>query len=291
MSQCDSCASKSACGGSCPSGGAEQELTEAQKFTHIKHIIVVMSGKGGVGKSSFSAILSMMLRRRGFEVGLLDADITGPSIPKLFGVDQRPEMGPHGIEPVKTKTGIGLMSMNLLLEHDDDPVVWRGAMISGVIGQFITEVCWGDLDFLVVDLPPGTGDAPLTVLQQLKVSGALIVTTPQSLSNMVVRKGIKMLELMHIPALGLAQNMTYIRCDNCDHRMDIFGKSNAEETCKAFQVPLLGEFPLDPQLSQLGDAGKIEDYDGEVMSLLNEACDAFLANLEKAEVGQKTENE
>ena len=192
-------------------------------------------------------------------------------------------MGEHGIEPVKSASGINLMSMNLLLEHDDDPVVWRGAMVAGVIGQFITEVCWGDLDYLVVDLPPGTGDAPLTILQSLRVSGALIVTTPQSLSNMVVRKGIKMLEMMNIPTLGVAQNMSYLRCDHCDHRMDVFGKSNAEETCKQFNVPLLGEFPLDPGLSELGDAGTIEEYDGEVMTILTEACDSLLKRVAEAE--------
>ena len=152
MSQCEGCASASSCGGSCPSG-QEQQLTEAQKHTNIKNIIVVMSGKGGVGKSSFSSVLAMALKKRGFEVGLMDADITGPSIPKLFGVSHQPAMGEYGIEPIKSKSGISLMSMNFLLPHDDDPVVWRGALITGVVQQFITDVCWGDLDYLVVDLP------------------------------------------------------------------------------------------------------------------------------------------
>lgn len=274
MSQCGGCASASTCGGSCPS--QEQVLTEAQKHTNIKHVIVVMSGKGGVGKSSFSSILAIALRKRGFEVGLLDADITGPSIPKLFGVHGHPQPGEYGIEPLKSKSGISLMSMNFLLQNDDDPVVWRGAMITGVVQQFITEVCWGDLDYLVVDLPPGTGDVPLTILQTMKVEGALIVTTPQGLSNMVVRKGLKMLDMMNIPALAIAENMSYVRCDNCNHQIDIFGKSKVKETCEAFNLPLLGQFPIDPKLAELGDEGEIEAYDGEVLIKLMENMQILL---------------
>ncbi|MDO4280644.1 MAG: Mrp/NBP35 family ATP-binding protein [Peptococcaceae bacterium] len=274
MSQCEGCASASSCGGSCPS--QEPTLTDAQKHTNIKHVIVCMSGKGGVGKSSFSSILAIALKNRGFAVGLMDADITGPSIPKLFGVNEQPQVGEFGVEPVKSKKGISLMSMNFLLPHDDDPVVWRGAMITGVVQQFITDICWGDLDYLVVDLPPGTGDVPLTVMQNLNVSGALIVTTPQGLSNMVVRKGLKMLDLMNVPALGIAENMSYIRCGNCGEEIKLFGESHVQETCDQFQLPLVGQFPLDPQLSEMGDAGKIEDYDGEVLSLLTENLDVLL---------------
>ncbi len=277
MSQCGSCSSAGTCGGSCPS--QEQELTEAQKHTNIKNIIVVMSGKGGVGKSSFSSVLAIALRKRGFEVGLMDADITGPSIPKLFGVNEQPKMGEYGIDPIKSKSGISLMSMNFLLPHDDDPVIWRGAMITGVVQQFITDVCWGDLDYLVVDLPPGTGDVPLTILQSMKVGGALIVTTPQGLSNMVVRKGLKMLDMMNVPVLGIAENMSYVRCGSCGERINVFGESHVQETCDQFQVPLLGQFPLDSKLSEMGDAGNVEDYDGEVLSLLTENLDALLKSL------------
>ena len=277
MSQCGSCSSAGTCGGSCPS--QEQELTEAQKHTNIKNIIVVMSGKGGVGKSSFSSVLAIALRKRGFEVGLMDADITGPSIPKLFGVNEQPKMGEYGIDPIKSKSGISLMSMNFLLPHDDDPVIWRGAMITGVVQQFITDVCWGDLDYLVVDLPPGTGDVPLTILQSMKVGGALIVTTPHGLSNMVVRKGLKMLDMMNVPVLGIAENMSYVRCGSCGERINVFGESHVQETCDQFQVPLLGQFPLDSKLSEMGDAGNVEDYDGEVLSLLTENLDALLKSL------------
>ena len=280
MSQCDGCASASTCGGSCDAKAPE--LTEAQKNTNIKNIIVVMSGKGGVGKSSFSSILSIALKRRGFEVGIMDADITGPSIPKLFGVNEQPKMGEHGIEPVKSKTGISLMSMNFLLPHDDEPVVWRGAMITGVVQQFITDICWGDLDYLVIDMPPGTGDVPLTILQSMKVNGALIVTTPQGLSNMVVRKGLKMLDLMKVPALGIAENMSYVRCPGCDERINIFGESHVDETCAQFKLPLLGQFPLDSKLSEMGDAGDIESYDGEVLAVLTENLDTLLTSVQEA---------
>ena len=278
MSQCESCSSSGSCGGSCPN--KEKELTEAQKHTNIKNIIVVMSGKGGVGKSSFSSILAVALRKRGFEVGLMDGDITGPSIPKLFGVSKQPDMGEHGIDPVKSKSGISLMSMNFLLPHDDDPVVWRGPIITGILEQFITDVCWGNLDYLVVDLPPGTGDAPLTIMQDMRVGGALIVTTPQSLSNMVVRKGINMLQMMKIPALGIAENMSYVRCNNCNERINVFGESHVKDTCDKFDIPLIGQFPLDPHLSEMGDAGKIEDYEGEVLTLLTENMDKILSRLE-----------
>ncbi len=279
MSQCGSCSSAGSCGGSCPS--QEQELTDAKKLTIIKNIIVVMSGKGGVGKSSFSSVLAIALKKRGFEVGLMDADITGPSIPKLFGVNEQPKMGEYGIDPIKSKSGISLMSMNFLLPHDDDPVIWRGAMITGVVQQFITDVCWGELDYLVVDLPPGTGDVPLTILQSMKVGGALIVTTPQGLSNMVVRKGLKMLDMMNVPALGIAENMSYVRCGGCGERINVFGESHVQETCDQFQVPLLGQFPLDSKLSEMGDAGKVEEYDGEVLALLTENLDGLLKQLEE----------
>ena len=278
MSDCSSCASNQnggcASGGSCPSG--EAGPTEAQKRSHIKNIIVVMSGKGGVGKSSFSSLVAIALNKKGYQVGLLDADITGPSIPKLFGVKAKPEVTEFGALPVESKTKIKLMSMNFMLPHEDDPVIWRGPVIASVIKQFTNEVVWGDLDYLVIDLPPGTGDVPLTILQGLEVTGAIIVTTPQSLSNMVVRKGIKMLELMEVPVLGLAENMSYLPCPDCDSQIEIFGKSHLEETSKAFDLNLLGRFPLDPTLAQLGDEGNIEAYQGKVLELLMENIEKIL---------------
>lgn len=278
MSECSSCASHQnggcAGGGACPSG--EVTLTEAQKRSHIKKIIVVMSGKGGVGKSSFSSLIAVSLNKKGYKVGLMDADITGPSIPKLFGVKAKPEVGEFGAFPVESKTKIKLMSMNFMLPHEDDPVIWRGPVIASVIKQFTDEVVWGDLDYLIVDLPPGTGDVPLTILQGLDVTGAIIVTTPQSLSNMVVRKGIKMLEMMEVPVLGLAENMSYLLCPDCDSQIEIFGKSHLEETSKAFDLNLLGRFPLDPTLAKLGDEGKIEDYNGKVLEVLMENIEKVL---------------
>ena len=264
-SSCSSCSSASSCGGSCPSGAAaEPQKTQAQQLSNIKNVIVVMSGKGGVGKSSFSSLIAIALQKMGKKVGILDGDITGPSIPKLFGVKGLPEVSEYGAYPLKSKGDISIMSMNLMLQNEEEPVVWRGPVISGVIKQFWEEVIWGELDYLVVDLPPGTGDAPLTILQTLPVSGVIVVTSPQDLSNMVVRKGIKMLEMMKIPVLGIAENMSYFECPDCGKHVNIFGESKVNETCQKYQVPLMGKFPLDPEISRLGDLGQIEDYHGKV---------------------------
>lgn len=277
MSECSSCPSNkggSCSAGSCPS--AEPELTEAQKNSNIKNIIVIMSGKGGVGKSSFSSLVAIALNKKGYKVGIMDADITGPSIPKLFGVKGKPEVGPYGAYPVASKTGIKMMSMNFMLPEEDDPVIWRGPVVAGVVKQFSEEVVWGEIDYLIIDMPPGTGDVPLTIMQSLPVDGALIVTTPQSLSNMIVRKGIKMLEMLDVPALAIAENMSYLPCPECDAEIAVFGESHVEETCKKNKVPLLGKFPLDPKISSLGDKGQIEDYEGKVLDLLLENLIDFL---------------
>ena len=281
MSSCSGCASQGSCdstscsSGSCSSCGVPQK-TQAQQLSNIKNVIVVMSGKGGVGKSSFSSLIAVALNKKGYKVGILDGDITGPSIPKLFGIHTNPQMSEFGAYPPKSENGIAVMSMNLLLPNDDEPVVWRGPVISGVIKQFWEEVIWGDLDYLVVDLPPGTGDATLTILQTLPVNGVYMVTAPQSLSNMIVRKGIKMVEMMNLPVLGIAENMSYLSCPDCSKKINLFGESNIAETCTNHKVPLIGKFPLDPQLAQLGDAGKIEEYDGEVLKLMMENLDDFL---------------
>lgn len=276
-SSCSSCSSASSCGGSCPSGAAAApEKTQAQQLSNIKNVIVVMSGKGGVGKSSFSSLIAIALQKMGKKVGILDGDITGPSIPKLFGVKGLPEVSEYGAYPLKSKGGISIMSMNLMLQNEEEPVVWRGPVISGVIKQFWEEVIWGELDYLVVDLPPGTGDAPLTILQTLPVNGVIVVTSPQDLSNMVVRKGIKMLEMMKIPVLAIAENMSYFECPDCGKQVNIFGESKVNETCQKYQVPLMGKFPLDPGISRLGDLGQIEDYHGKVLDILAENLPDFL---------------
>lgn len=275
MSSCSSCSSASSCDQkSCPS--AAPVKTKAQELSNIKNVIVVMSGKGGVGKSSFTSLIAIALQKKGYKVGILDGDITGPSIPKLFGVKGLPDVSEFGANPLKSKSGISIMSMNLMLANEEEPVVWRGPVISGVIKQFWEEVIWGDLDYLVVDLPPGTGDAPLTILQTLPVNGVIMVTSPQDLANMVVRKGIKMVEMMNIPVLAIAENMSYLSCPDCGKKINLFGESNVMETCNNYKVPLMGKFPLDPNLAQLGDKGQIEDYDGEVLSIMMENLPDFL---------------
>ena len=273
-SSCSSCPSASSCDGT--SCSAAPVKTQAQQLSNIKNIIVVMSGKGGVGKSSFSSLIAIALQKKGYKVGILDGDITGPSIPKLFGVKGLPEVSEYGAYPLKSKNGISIMSMNLMLQNEEEPVVWRGPVISGVIKQFWEEVVWGDLDYLVIDLPPGTGDAPLTILQSLPVNGVIVVTSPQDLSNMVVRKGIKMLEMMKIPVLAIAENMSYFECPDCGKKINIFGESKVNETAQKYQVPLIGKFPLDPDVSRLGDLGQIEDYNGKVLYILVENLPDFL---------------
>lgn len=229
-------------------------------LNNVKHVIAVMSGKGGVGKSTVTALLASALKQKGFKVGVLDADITGPSIPKLFGVKQLPQGTEHGLLPVKSKNGIEIMSINLLLPHEDEPVIWRGPIISGVIKQFWDEVIWGEIDYLLVDLPPGTGDAPLTVLQNLPLNGVVIVSSPQDLANMVVRKAINMVQKMDIPILGLVENMSFIQCPGCQEKIYPFGQGKTKEMAKEFNVPMLGVLPLEPSLSEKGDQGEIEDY-------------------------------
>jgi Mrp family chromosome partitioning ATPase len=244
-------------------GGGEQEKPLAEHMNDISHVVAVMSGKGGVGKSSVAALLAVALRRQGKRVGVLDADITGPSIPKMFGLTDRPTTSPLGILPVETKTGIKVMSINLLLQRDDQAVIWRGPLISGAIRQFWSEVFWRDLDYLVIDLPPGTSDASLTVMQTLPLSGILMVTSPQDLAGMVVRKAAQMALQLEIPLLGLVENMSYAVCPKCGERIDVFGPSQAQETALQIGTPLLGRLPLDSELAKLCDGGGIEDYGGD----------------------------
>jgi Mrp family chromosome partitioning ATPase len=236
----------------------------AQKLNDVKHVIAVMSGKGGVGKSLVSSLLAVALHREGQEVGVLDADITGPSIPKMFGIHSPPVANPLGILPVKSSLGTRIMSINLLLPSEDDAVVWRGPLISGAIKQFWEEVIWGKLDTLVVDLPPGTSDASLTVMQSMPLSGVVLVTSPQDLAGMVVRKAAKMAQHLDIAILGLVENMSYFVAPDTGKRYDIFGPSHARETATQVGVPFLGQLPLDPRIAELSDAGRIEEYAAEV---------------------------
>jgi len=230
----------------------------------ISKVIAVMSGKGGVGKSSVAGLLAAALRRKGYQVGLLDADITGPSIPKMFGATQRPSNSGNGIKPVLSKSGISLMSINLLLPDQDQPVIWRGPLISRAIEQFWSDIAWGNLDFLIVDLPPGTADAALTVMQSLKLDGIVLVTSPQDLAGMVVRKAANMAKTIGIPLIGLVENMSHVICPECGTRIDIFGPSKAENTARIISVPILGHLPIDPQFAALCDRGEIEKFSSEV---------------------------
>jgi Mrp family chromosome partitioning ATPase len=249
---------------------AEAGPKAAQSVNEIAHVIAVLSGKGGVGKSSVAALLAVVLNQRGKRVGVLDADITGPSQPKMFGLHQPPPVGPQGILPAETETGIKLMSINLLLPSEDEAVIWRGPLISGAIKQFWNDVCWGTLDYLVVDLPPGTSDASLTVMQSIPLNGVVLVTSPQDLAGMVVRKAARMAQHMKAPILGLVENMSYVTCPKCGAKIEVFGPSWAMETAMQLGVPLLGRLPLDPELARRCDAGEVETYAAELFEPITE---------------------
>ena len=243
--------------------GGDEQAGVAERFNHIRRVIAVVSGKGGVGKSLVAALLAVAFRQDGQKVGVLDADVTGPSIPKMFGLHGAPPMGPVGILPAETRTGIKVMSINLLLSREDEAVIWRGPLISGVIKQFWGDVVWGDLDWLVVDLPPGTSDAALTVMQSLPLSGVVLVSSPQDLAEMVVRKAARMARTMQVPLLGLVENMSYFVCPDSGRQYEVFGPSHGEEMSRRLEVPFLGRLPLDPRIARLCDAGNVEDYPAE----------------------------
>jgi hydrogenase maturation protease len=254
---------------------AEVNFVEAstKELNDIRNVVAIMSGKGGVGKSLVTSLAALSLARRGYEVGILDADITGPSIPRMFGISGRPAGSETKIMPVLSKVGIEIMSINLLLPHEDDAVIWRGPLIGKVITQFWEDVLWGKLDYLLVDLPPGTADAPLTVMQTLPLSGVIITFTPQDLAAMVVRKAMQMAQKMNIPIKGVVENMSYFILPDSGKRIELFGSSKAQEMAIAAGAPLLGQFPVDPEIAQLCDDGNIERYDSEE---LNSFADAFL---------------
>jgi len=249
------------------------EFREAKpsELNQIGHILAVMSGKGGVGKSLVSSLIAIALKRQGYEVGILDADITGPSIPKMFGINARPTGSNTGILPVLSRSGIEVMSINLLLPSEDDAVIWRGPLISNTIKQFGEDVLWGKLDYLVIDLPPGTADAALTVMQSFPISGVIIVFTPQDLVEMIVRKAVNMARKMEKRALGVVENMSYLYVPEIDKRVEIFGRSRGEEMARAANAPLLGQLPIDPELAKLCDEGNIERYSGDVVTRLGES--------------------
>jgi len=240
-------------------------------INQINNVIAIMSGKGGVGKSMVTSLAAVALRRQGYQVGILDADITGPSIPRMFGITDRPLGSDNGILPVSTKSGIEVMSINLLLPNDDDAVIWRGPLIGRAITQFWEEVLWGNLDYLIVDLPPGTADAPLTVMQTLPISGIIIVFTPQDLTTMIVRKAVRMAHQMSKPVLGVVENMSYLYVPEIDKKIELFGRSRGAEMAQDANAPFLGQIPIDPELAKLCDEGNIERYDAEIITKLAES--------------------
>ena len=227
-------------------------------LSRIKHVVGVVSGKGGVGKSLVTGLLAAEMTRRGFSCGVLDADITGPSIPKMFGIHDRANGDQDGIYPVSSQEGVQVMSLNLLLENETDPVIWRGALITGTVKQFWTDVIWKDVDYLFIDMPPGTGDVTLTVFQSLPIDGIVIVSTPQDLVQMIVGKAVKMAQMMNVPVLGLVENMSYLKCTECGKELPLFGKSKAEEMGKSFNLSPVVRLPLNPSVAAAVDDGRIE---------------------------------
>ncbi len=246
----------------CPSKEAPDLMEKPHKDSHIKKVIGIVSGKGGVGKSMVTGLTTIAAQRAGYQVGILDADVTGPSIPKMFGLETQTYATEEGIMPKVTPSGIKLMSTNYVLERPSDPVLWRGPIIAGLVKQFWTDVIWGDVDFLFVDMPPGTGDVPLTVFQSLPVDGIIVVASPQELVSMIVEKALKMAEMMNIPVLGTVENMSYFACPHCGKEVNVFGQSNLEQISKNYGLSVLGKIPIDPQLATAADRGTLEEIQG-----------------------------
>ena len=233
-----------------------QFAAELNQYSSIKHVIGVCSGKGGVGKSLVTASLANEMAAKGFRVGIMDADITGPSIPKMYGIHDNAESDGTNIFPELSENGIAIMSTNLILENEDDPVIWRGPVVANVVKQFWTDVCWGELDYLFVDMPPGTGDVPLTVFQSLPIEGIVIVTSPQDLVKLIVTKAFKMAGMMDVPVLGFVENYSYITCPDCGRKINVFGESKIDEIAAELKVPVLGKMPIQPAIAKMVDEGR-----------------------------------
>lgn len=266
------------CGDDC--GERKEERTDFMENLHelsdIKKVIAVVSGKGGVGKSLVTSLLAVAMSRRGYKTAILDADITGPSIPKSFGITEKAQASEFGFYPITSKTGIEIMSINLLLENETDPVIWRGPIIGNMVKQFWTDVIWHDIDFMFIDMPPGTGDVPLTVFQSLKVDGIIIVTSPQELVSMIVSKAVKMANMMNIPIIGIIENMAYFKCPDCNKEYKIFGDSNIQKISQKYTIPILAKMPIDPAAAVACDKGLIEYYVGEWLEKAADILEAYL---------------
>jgi len=249
--------------GACPAGPPSFSTATGTK---IGKTLAVMSGKGGVGKSAVATLIAAELHRRGSKVGVLDADITGPSIPRGLGITGRITVGPDGVIPAESSGGLKVMSMNLVLPSEDDAVIWRGPLVSGAVKQFYEECAWGELDYLVIDLPPGTSDVPLTIMQSIPLDGIILVTSPQQLAGVIVAKARKMAASLNAPVLGLVENMSFVTCPSCGEKVTPFAESHGEEIAVAMDIPFLGRLPLDPEISRLADAGKLEEYRSEAVA-------------------------
>ena len=260
--------SKESCEG-CPSKQPKSMLEEMNSQSNVKHVIGIVSGKGGVGKSFVTASLANRMAQKGYKVGILDADITGPSIPKMYGVKGPAQAVDAGIYPIEAKNGIKVMSVNLLLPREDEPVIWRGPILANMVKQFWTDVIWGDLDYLFVDMPPGTGDVPLTVFQSLPVEGIVIVSSPQDLVRMIVMKAYKMAQMMSVPVLGIVENYSYLVCPDCGKKLSIFGESHIDEIAAEIGVPVLGKMPIHPEFAELVDEGRFAEVDNTDIAKIN----------------------
>ena len=248
----------------CSSKCSEESLIkETNKQSKVKKVIGIVSGKGGVGKSLVTSMMAVSMQRKGYRTAILDADITGPSIPEAFGIHERADGSEEGIIPCVSKLGTKLMSVNLLLENESDPVVWRGPVIAGTVLQFWTDTIWGDVDFMFVDMPPGTGDVPLTVFQSLPIDGIIVVTSPQELVSMIVGKAVKMAKMMNVPVIGIVENMSYFECPDCKGRHNIFGESNIEALAAEYEIHSVSKIPMNPALAKACDKGAIELFDGD----------------------------
>ncbi len=266
----------SSCSADCSSRKQESFRKELNPYSSVKKVIAVVSGKGGVGKSLVTSLLAAEMQRRGYSCAVLDADITGPSIPKSFGIHEHATGTEEFLIPVTTRTGLQIMSINLILEDETEPVVWRGPVIAGAVTQFWTDVLWRDVDYMFVDMPPGTGDVPLTVFQSLPVDGVVIVTTPQDLVGMIVSKAVKMADMLNVPILGLVENMSYFTCPDCGRKHEIFGESRAESVAKEFSIPYVARLPIDPRITNSVDAGEVEQVSGEYVSALVDSLEKAL---------------
>ncbi len=257
---------KSSCEGCSQKDKPKSFLEEMNKFSNIKHVVGIVSGKGGVGKSFVTGSLANMMAAKGYKVGILDADITGPSIPKMYGLTGAANANDDGIFPMETSNGIKVMSINLLLPTEDTPVIWRGPVLANMVKQFWTDVIWGELDYLFVDMPPGTGDVPLTAFQSLPVEGVVIVTSPQDLVKMIVKKAYNMAEMMKVPVLGIVENYSFVKCPDCGKEIKVFGESHIDEIAAELQVPVLGKMPIDVSYAATADSGKFADINNEYLT-------------------------